>query len=77
MTPQEKAKEFIEKYQSIAVTVVGCGDRNPCIVNNIMLTKSAAQCALVTVDEILSLCWGGNKVAEDYWQEVKKEIENL
>ena len=35
------------------------------------------QCALIAVDEILNLCWGGNKVGMKHWQEVKQEIEKL
>jgi hypothetical protein len=62
MTPQEKAKELVDKF-----TVVGLQQRNEGI-----------QCALIAVDEILDinsvdkdydLC--------DYWNEVKQEIEKL
>lgn len=35
------------------------------------------QCALIAVDEILNLCWGGNKVGMKHWNEVKQEIEKL
>ena len=33
--------------------------------------------ALISVNFILSLCWNGNKKAEEYWQEVKIEIEKM
>ena len=42
-----------------------------------MLYPHAKQCALIAVDEILNLCWNGNKVAMEYWQKVKQEIEKL
>jgi hypothetical protein len=62
MTPQDKAKELVDKF-----TVVGLQQRNEGI-----------QCALIAVDEILDinsvdkdydLC--------DYWNEVKQEIEKI
>jgi hypothetical protein len=62
MSPQEKAKQLIDKF-----TVVGLQQRNEGI-----------QCALIAVDEILSI----NSVDKDedlsnYWESVKQEIENL
>ena len=39
--------------------------------------KSAKQCALIAVDEILNLCWNGNEIGIKYWKEVKQEIEAL
>jgi hypothetical protein len=62
MTPQEKAKELVDKF-----TVIGLQQRNEGI-----------QCAVIAVDEILDinsvdkdydLC--------DYWNEVKQEIEKI
>ena len=37
--------------------------------------QSAKQCALIAVDEILSAI--GFSVMDEYWQEVKEEIEKL
>ena len=37
--------------------------------------ESAKQCALIAVDEILSIGIDANKF--DYWLEVKQEIEKL
>jgi len=62
VTPKDKAKELVDKF-----TVVGLQQRNEGI-----------QCALIAVDEIISvidpetflLTWL-------YFKEVKKEIENL
>lgn len=62
MTPQEKAKQLVDKF-----TVVGLQQRNEGI-----------QCALIMVDELLSnstfLLSNGELY---YWNEVKKEIEKL
>jgi hypothetical protein len=80
MTPQEKAKELVDKF-----TVVGLQQRNEGI-----------QCALIAVDEILyayphtyEMEKLSTKAGEDiyitmnvrsnigYWNEVKQEIEKL
>jgi hypothetical protein len=62
MTPKEKAIELVDKF-----SVVGLQQRN-----------EGVACALIAVDEILSI----NSVDKDedlsnYWEEVKKEIEQL
>jgi hypothetical protein len=62
MTPQQKSKELVDKF-----TLVGLQQRNEGI-----------QCALICVNEILSnpmffSDWG----TVYFWQQVKKEIENL
>lgn len=57
MTPQEKAKELVDKF-----TVVGLQQRN-----------EGLACALICVDEIIE----NYNTTLAYWQEVKKEIENL
>ncbi len=61
MTPQEKAKELVTKYK-------GFGMYNESI--------AAKQCALIAVDEILSVAWLDYPIAK-YWLEVKQEIEKL
>jgi hypothetical protein len=60
MTPKEKAKELVEKYRISKAITEGYGK----------------QCALIAVDEILSVVWYV-PVDIEYWQEVKKEIEKL
>ena len=71
MTPREKAKELVYKYQS----GYKLGGFNFQFQND---DEDAKQCALIAVDEILDI----NSVDKDYelsnyWQEVKQEIENL
>ena len=57
MTPQEKAKELVDKF-----SLVGLQQRN-----------EGLACALICVDEIIE----NYDTTLAFWQEVKKEIENL
>ena len=65
MTPKEKAKELVDKYLDIDSKY------------EYLSYSMAKQCALIAVDEILSLCWNGNMLAMEYWQKVKQEIEEI
>lgn len=65
MTPKEKAKDLVDKYLDI--------DSN----YEYLSYSMAKQCALIAVNQILSLCWNGNMVAMAYWQEVKQEIKEI
>lgn len=69
MTPKEKAEELVEAFMSTKQTKLSDYSR--------IYQPTAKQCALIAVDEIIKLCWNGNKIANDYWQEVKKEIEKI
>lgn len=62
MTPKEKAEEIFNDYYII------CQE----YTEEIQCSLQAKQCALIAVDEILKITW-----VEEYWQEVKQEIENL
>jgi HD superfamily phosphohydrolase YqeK len=64
MTPQEKAKDLVEKYYLHNIT---------------WALLHAKKCALIAVDEIINQ---DELVIEsiaynDYWQQVKTEIEKL
>lgn len=61
MTPQEKAEELVEKYAIWAWNEVYCD------------YEVAKQCALISVAEVLNKDGYNN----DYWQEVKQEIEKI
>ena len=61
MTPKEKAEELVQKYFKAGHQPYGF--------------KDAQQCALIAVDEVLSVCW--YKKDMEYWDEVKQEIEAL
>ena len=63
LTPKEKAKELIEKFSDLE-------DREMYIVK-------AKQCALIAVDEIISikLLWFQKDTEHlDFWKEVKEEL---
>jgi hypothetical protein len=64
MTPKEKAKELVNKMY---------GDEL-----DYMTEGQAKQCALIAVDEILTVSKFFKLIAEtEYWLEVKQEIEKL
>ena len=68
MTPKEKAKELVEKYNDYLQQEMQC----------IVYVNQSKECALIAVDEILNI----NSVDKDYdlsdfWEEVKQEIEKL
>ena len=62
MEAKEKAKELVEKYDQ---TFTYLESKN-----------KAKQCAIIAVDEILNLDYFSEE-GREYWQEIKKEIENL
>jgi hypothetical protein len=63
MTPKEKAKKLVE---AMAFSCRECD-----------YEAKAKQCALIAVDEILSVIWINLDDEVDYWAEVKQEIEKL
>lgn len=76
MTPQEKAKELVEKFKEHSQLMIGYGgfsSRN----------GSAKQCALIAVDEInkaIDFDWMEVQNLESqhrFWDNVKQEIEKL
>lgn len=64
MTPKEKARELIEKFQFVEIA-------------NYTSMFEVKQCALIAVDEILNVGFMDTNDLYDYWQEVRKEIEKL
>jgi hypothetical protein len=66
MTPKEKADELVNKYKFTEIP-------------NYTSMFEVKQCALVAVDEILKVAsfYNDSQAEVTYWQEVKKEIENL
>jgi hypothetical protein len=70
MTPKEKAKELVLSYYNVN------GETNYDGISWGM----AKQCALIAVDEIINCTKNGLGVtvySKEYWEEVKKEIEEL
>jgi len=68
MTPKEKAKELIGKY--VFLTVKDFSDKN---------FEQTKQCALIAVDEAIEESYLVDKTycRQEYWEEVKQEIEKL
>ena len=67
LTPKEKAKELFSKYQNIYLTEDSMGIDD----------EIAKQCALIAVDEIISikLLWFQKDTEYlDFWKEVKEEL---
>jgi hypothetical protein len=66
MTPQEKAKDLVEKFY---------------LPNIRWALLHAKKCALIAVDEVLSIkkeIWDDfHREYFNYWQQVKAEIEKL
>jgi hypothetical protein len=76
MTPKEKAEELVDKMCYISI-YDDKEDYNPA-----MAWERGKQCALIAVDEMISVLTDFNGIynitpALTYWQEVKQEIENL
>ena len=66
MTPKEKAEQLFQLYLPFVESL-----------GNIEEIKNRCKkCALIAVDEILSVIWYV-PVDVEYWQEVKQEIEKL
>ena len=67
MTPKDKAKELLEK--------MSYNDFDKYHNCSYYVAKN---CALIAVDEILKITWVDKFLTvEDYWKEVKQEIEKL
>lgn len=66
--PKEKAKDLVDKYSFV-------------YIQNYTSMFEVKQCALIAVDEILSMGImaesGDWNMAKEFWEEVKKEIEKL
>jgi hypothetical protein len=79
MTPQEKAKELVNKFRPYTKIIVADAE----------YIEDTKKCALIAVDELIKearfssvyieevFFTTGYYDKQDYWQEVKQEIENL
>ena len=68
MSPQEKAKELVDKFDGVGL----------------QMRNEAIACALIAVDELIDVAfWAGDidgeieERSKEYYLEVKKEIELL
>ena len=64
MKAKDKAKELYDKFHFVLPSYADEGQQEH---------KSAKECALIAVDEILFNCY---EVLKPFWEEVKQEIEN-
>jgi hypothetical protein len=68
MTPKEKAEELVLKFKQLPQEGT---------IAWYLSFELSKQCALIAVDEILSVIWINLDDEVDYWAEVKQEIEKL
>ena len=73
MTPKEKAKELIDKF---------IHSESQDGYNDVRDIHAAIRCALIAVDEILdAIDWdyyeGRMEIEQNYWEQVKQELEKL
>lgn len=72
MTPQEKAKELVDRFRLNVLDYEGCG----------LNSFKAKQCAKISVDEIIKelteeISPSVHGFRHQYWQQVKKHIQKL
>tara|TARA_R110000803_G_scaffold163609_1_gene227289 strand:+ start:303 stop:533 length:231 start_codon:yes stop_codon:yes gene_type:complete len=76
MTPKEKARELVERFMDIKPTT---SDK----LKEQLIYDEAKQCALICVDEMIKFIIEKQNESMyfemdlKYWQEVKREINNL
>lgn len=71
MTPKEKAKDLLDSFEFSFAGIIS---------NDEDWEKLAKQCALIAVEELIKEKnkWeNGSFYTSNYWDYVKKEIENL
>jgi len=72
MTPKERALELVNKFGKIKLGLTEKGE--PYLMAQESFIE-AKQCALISVDEIISD--NASIYSQQYWNEVKQEIEKL
>jgi len=67
MTEKEKAKQLISKFRSFTYGAVES-----------TRIENAKLCALIAVEELINAFdYDGTQLIQEYWRNVKKEIESL
>lgn len=84
MTPKEKAEELIKKFKPMCHDVTHTGILNglATVMNDEFINLCAAKvCASIAVNEIMkAIGWEEMELGverDNYWDEVKQEIEKL
>lgn len=75
MNPKEKAKKLVEKFTPYCDVHVYPKSYNCSEFLHIPLVENAKKCALICVEEIISIGTQAHYI--DYWEEVKREIEKI
>ncbi len=74
MTPKEKSNDLVDTFRIVLMNEdTDCG-------NEILCTLIAKQCALIAVNEIMNITHFdkySDEEHQNYWQQVKTEIEKL
>ena len=71
LTPKEKAKELLKRFESVSKPFMKESE-----VQVHIHPEHAKQCALICVDELIDTL-NQSTLEFEYWQEVKQEIEKL
>ena len=74
---KEKAEKLVSDFYSINCKLIEVKNGYDMGNRYDLVFPKCKQCALIAVDEVLQLCWNGNLKAQQYWMEVKQEIEKL
>jgi len=91
MTPKEKAEELVDNFYQLAENIQWTNDDekkeksekfNDELGNDVLIfwNELAKQSALIAVDEILKAVesdWSFMEARQEYWQEVKQELDLL
>ena len=70
MTPQDKASDLVHRYRMLFM------NEGEDYGEEILVSLLSQKCALIAVDEILSVLWLNTK-GFSYWNEVKQHINEL
>ena len=78
MTPQKKAENIYNNYLiDVKFTMEDCSFTYRGNTYELCVKKTAKQCALIAVEEIINSMTVATSIYISYWQEVKHEIEKL
>jgi len=76
MNAKDKAKKLVEKFSNQAINFPYIDTQDgQCIGSGYMTHKSAKECALIVVDDLIHEF--NDVVAVQYYEEVKSEINKL
>ena len=81
MKATEKAKELVDRFNNVALLKSAEGlDKENLTLKKASIQLYDKQCAFICVDEMIDMIMHSayhTKAEEDYWEEIKQEIEKL